>query len=124
MNPPKVVDASAVCAIVFVEPAAAKVVAALDDARLLAPHLLDFEVANTCWKKILRYPSARSALLRGYALFQGLDIARVPVDLPEAISLAQHYGLTVYDASYLSLARRFDLELLTLDARLLAAMSA
>jgi predicted nucleic acid-binding protein len=47
-----------------------------------------------------------------------------PWDLREAaesLAVAREYGLTMYDASYLELARRSDLPLATIDRRLEAA---
>jgi predicted nucleic acid-binding protein len=42
-------------------------------------------------------------------------------DEAQASALARRYGLTVYDEVYLDLARREDIPLATLDARLAAA---
>ncbi len=118
----KVVDASAACALVFGEPAASDVAAALADARLVGPQLLPFEVANTCWKKIRKHPDKRSELIRAHDLFQRLDIGSVAIDFPQTVILAEETGLTAYDAAYLWIARRFEIELVTLDSRLQAAL--
>jgi predicted nucleic acid-binding protein len=45
-------------------------------------------------------------------------------DEAQALALARRYGLTVYDAVYLDLARREDIPLATLDARLAKAARA
>lgn len=50
----KVVDASALAAIVFAEPEAEMIAARLDGARLAAPTLLAFELTNVCLTKIRR----------------------------------------------------------------------
>jgi uncharacterized protein with PIN domain len=46
--PVKVVDASALAALLFGEPEGEAVAAQLDGARLVAPCLLGFELANVC----------------------------------------------------------------------------
>jgi len=47
-----------------------------------------------------------------------MAIVETKVDLPEAITLAERIGLTVYDASYLWLAEKLQAELITLDKQL------
>jgi predicted nucleic acid-binding protein len=48
----------------------------------------------------------------------------VAVDHHEVVRLAEAFGLTAYDASYLWLARRLDAGLITLDRRLATGMTA
>ena len=50
--PVKVVDASALGALIFVEPEAEKVVEELSGAKLIAPALIHFELSSICLKKI------------------------------------------------------------------------
>ena len=52
----KVIDASALAALLFGEPEAEAVVERLGDARLVAPSLLGFELANVCLIKCRRHP--------------------------------------------------------------------
>ena len=52
----KVVDASAFAALLFGEKEAEAVAASLGDARLAAPALLSFELANVCLSKMRRHP--------------------------------------------------------------------
>lgn len=58
----KVIDASALAALVFSEPEAGEVVNRLEGARLAAPSLLDFELANVCLTKMRREPGKRDAV--------------------------------------------------------------
>jgi predicted nucleic acid-binding protein len=68
--PVKVVDASAVAALVFGEPEASEVAARLRGATLAAPALLAFEVASVCLKKLKRHPEQRESLLAAFGLFK------------------------------------------------------
>jgi len=52
----KVVDASALAALLFGEPEAEKVASRLEKSRLVAPALLGFEIASVCLKKLRRDP--------------------------------------------------------------------
>jgi predicted nucleic acid-binding protein len=117
----KVVDASAIGALVFGEPEAETVAARLSGARLVAPALLAFEVANTAVKKLRRHPHQRAALMAAYALSHRLTIEVVAIDGDAVVALAENTGLTAYDASYLWLARELRADLVTLDAALAAA---
>ena len=118
MTAVKVVDASAVSALLFDEPEAPQLAAQLADARLVAPPLLEFELANVCWKKCRRNPDQRAAHLRAYRLRARFAIEEARVDLPKVLQLALDTGLTVYDAAYLWLSRELAVELVTLDERL------
>lgn len=114
----KVVDASAIAAILFRESKAEDVLARLSDARLIAPTLLSFELANTCVVKCRRAPNQRADLIEGMALRAGFDIEELPVDHAAVLALALDTKLTGYDAGYLWLARQFDAELVRLDEAL------
>jgi predicted nucleic acid-binding protein len=118
----KVVDASAVGALLFGEPDGAVVAERLRAADLIAPALLPFEVANVCLKKIRRHPDRRDALMMAFGWLERLAIEVVEVEHGDTLVLAEGTGITAYDASYLWLARRLGLELVTLDKQLATAM--
>lgn len=111
----RVVDASALAAILFGEPEADAVARRLGRVLLVSPALLRFEIANVCLKKVLLYPDKRSALLEALDLLDQIELFQVEVRLDEVVRLAEREGLTAYDASYLWLAQALDLELVTLD---------
>jgi predicted nucleic acid-binding protein len=114
----KVVDASAVAALLFGEPEADAIAAQLDGARLTAPRLLAFELANVCLMKCKRHPAQREALLAAFQLFGRLGVEEATVDHARVLELGLETGLTAYDASYLILARQLQVELVTLDKKL------
>lgn len=118
MTAVKVVDASALAALLFGEPDAEVVAERLTDARLAAPTLLAFELANVCLVKCRRHPQQRQALLAGFGMRRELDVEEILVDHEAAVQLALETGLTAYDASYLWLTRQLGAELVTLDRAL------
>jgi predicted nucleic acid-binding protein len=117
----KVVDASALGALLFGEPEGVAIAGRLGEAGLIAPALLHFEVANLCLKKMRRHPEQRDALVTAFGLLEQMEVGIAEVDHGEVLGLAERIGLTAYDASYLWLARRTGAELVTLDRRLEAA---
>lgn len=113
-----VVDASAVAAMLFDETEGATIRAHIRGESLMAPHLIDYELANICWKRARRTPSGQAASLTMLAALAYVKIDRVSVPATDVASLALRTGLSAYDASYLWLAMSRDLELVTLDDRL------
>lgn len=114
-------DASALAAVLFGEPAAERMAARLGDRELLAPTLLPHELGSVGLKKLERHPSQREAIRQALGLFSRLDVRQVEVPLPEVVALAEAESLTAYDAAYLWLARKLGCELATLDRGLEAA---
>jgi predicted nucleic acid-binding protein len=117
----KVVDASALAALLFAEPEADDVAKRLEGARLAAPSLLDSELANVCLTKMRRQRSDRDSIRAAFRLTHRLRVETVAVDHTAVVDLAGATGLTAYDASYLWHARALDAELVTLDRKLAAA---
>ena len=113
-----VVDASAIAAVLFAEEDGATIRAHVRGESLLAPQLIDYELANICWKRIRRAPGSQLEMLSMLAGVDTLSIRRVTVPPSEVVSLAVRTGLTAYDAAYLWLAHSRDLELVTLDNQL------
>ncbi len=117
----KVVDASALAALLFGEPDAETVAGRLAGAQLIAPALLDFELTNVCVVKMRRQPGVRATLAAAFKLRAHMELETVGVDHDGVLHLAQSTKLTAYDASYLWLARKLSAELVTLDRQLAQA---
>ncbi len=120
----RVVDASAVAAFLFGEPRADEVADRLSGGELVAPTLFGYELASVCAKKLAAYPEQRAALFEAWMMVDQLGIQKLDVPVrQELVELAESCRLTVYDASYLWLARSLQVELVTLDAELGQAAS-
>lgn len=119
--PVKIVDASAIAALLFGEPEAETVALKLENCTLAAPTILPFEMASVCLKKLRRHPQQRETILTAYTLADRLMIEYFQVQMKEVIALAEQSKLTVYDSSYLWLVRSLGAELVTLDAALARA---
>lgn len=117
----KVVDASALAALVFGEPEAEAVAERLQDSTLIAPALLGFEIASVCLKKLRRNPEQRDALLAALTMSGRMPIELVEIDHAETLQVAESVGVSSCDATYLWLAQTLDAELVTLDKRLQSA---
>jgi len=116
--PVRIVDASAIGALIFGEPKAEDIAKALGDSQMVAPALIWFELASICLRKIETHPAQRDQILRAFNLARKLAIEIVEVDHWAVVNLAYETGLTTYDASYLWLARHLQGKLVTLDRKM------
>ena len=114
----KVVDASALGALVFGEPEAEKIAKQLSTSTLVAPQLLWFELASIAFKKATKHPGLVDQIREAFRMAGQLAIEILAVDHLDVIDLAMQTHLTTYDASYLWLTRKTGGELVTLDKRL------
>ena len=113
-----VVDASALSAVIFGEPAALEVVERLRGSTVAAPSLLVYELGNTCWKKCRRHPGSARGLRKAFASLPEMELQLLDIEPVEVLALAESRNLTFYDAAYLWLADRLRARLVTLDRRL------
>jgi predicted nucleic acid-binding protein len=120
----KVVDASAIAAVIFNEPRGADVAILLKSAKLHAPPLIDVEMASICLKKIRTAAYPRDVVLKMYAAYFRVVILKSEIEPLETIALAERHSLSSYDASYLWLSRHLQAELITLDKDLNTAAKA
>jgi len=119
--PARVVDASAIGALLFGEPAAEKIAGALEGMELSAPTLLPYEIASVCAKKIAAHPGRERQIMDTLALLPALNVKLYVVPPPEAVTMARARKLTVYDAAYLWLTAELGADLITLDEALARA---
>lgn len=92
----------------------------------IAPDLLFPETGNTVWKKVRRGELSAD---EGQQLVTDLSIIAVEAVsmrglLPDAHALALSTGITVYDATYLTLAVRLETQVITGDDRLARRLTA
>ena len=118
----RVVDASAVAAMLFGEPDGPWVHALLSGQLLLVPSIFHFEISNTCLMKSRRHPDKAEALLTAWLDWNVQPpVTVMAIDLTTTMELARDHNLTFYDASYLWLAQDHASELISLDAKLVRA---
>lgn len=121
VKPPLVIDCSVLSAIVFDEPTKSAAEQSVAGRTLLAPVLLQFEIANVAVKK-QRRGDADAAIAMELAMGTEIDYRRI--DAEATAQLALRYGLSAYDAAYLWLAADLICPLATFDQRLADAAHA
>ena len=121
-----VVDASVAIAWLFedeVTPETEAVLDRLSDQEAHAPGLWEFEIANVVLSAERRGRISEIATAQIMERLRDLPI-RINPDNPRLhhlLEVARRYGLTSYDAAYLTLALQLNLPLATLDRDLAAA---
>jgi predicted nucleic acid-binding protein len=91
-----------------------------EEVGLLAPDLIYPEAGNTLWKKQRLKELTRSEVeeITDAILSLPLKIEASKSLLPLAVELATAYGITVYDALYISLTKVYETTLITADRKL------
>ena len=94
------------------------------DLRLLAPDLIFAEVGNILWKKHRRKELSRAEAeeIVDAVVSLPMEIETSKALLPFAVDLGLAYGITVYDALYVSLAKVHETILITADKKLVEIM--
>jgi predicted nucleic acid-binding protein len=126
MSPDCVVDASVGIKLFLLEPLAGRAdvlfasLTATPPARLCVPDLFYVECTNVLWKYVRRFGYSPEAARQDV-----VDLVRLPLqvastaDLAEAaLRLALEHGATAYDATYVALAQKLSLPLVTADEAL------
>jgi predicted nucleic acid-binding protein len=116
--PDKVVDASVIGALAFLESRAEEARDLLRDATLFAPEILPYELTSVALKKTKVEPSRRFEIVIRLLRALALQVKLVPMAPLELLTLAVETNLTIYDAAYLQAARRLRCDLVTFDAKL------
>jgi predicted nucleic acid-binding protein len=114
----KVVDASALAAVIFAESSLPVVEPLIVGHQLFAPYLLRSELTNVCVKKLRAEPAQRDTILGLFSIAWDMPISFHDIEPRDVLILADRLRLSAYDASYLWLARNLGIELVTLDDRL------
>lgn len=99
--------------------------AAESAAHFYVPDLFFVECANILWKYARRFGYPHESALQDVAALTQLKLRSVSTaDLVEAaLRIGLKHGLSAYDASYLALAERLRLPLITADQRLVEAVA-
>lgn len=116
-----VVDASVLIAVITNEEEKEKLVALTDEAELIAPLSVHWEIGNAFSSLLKRKRIAIDDALQAIDIYLQIPVRFVEVELSDSLQLADEFGLYAYDAYLLRCAEKYRLPLLTLDARLVQA---
>jgi predicted nucleic acid-binding protein len=119
-----VIDTSVILAVLTSEPERARIVKLTQDANLIAPGSVHWEIGNALSamlkRKRLTLPEAQSAVMS----YAKIPIRFIEIGLKESLAIASKHNLYAYDAYVIACAQSERCKLVSLDAALLKAATA
>jgi len=113
-----VIDVSVILAVITNEPTKGQLIQATQDAELVAPESIHWEVGNAFSALFRRHRSTLDQAIAALEIYHQIPIRLAPVNLTSAVSLAYRHGIYAYDAYLIECALSFRSPVLTLDRRL------
>ena len=113
-----VVDASVLIAVITNEKEKEKLVAMTNEAELIAPLSVHWEIGNAFSSLLKRKRVTIDEALQAIEIYLQIPVRFVEVELTDSLELANEFGIYAYDAYLLRCAEKYRLPLLTLDNRL------
>ncbi|MEA3355191.1 MAG: type II toxin-antitoxin system VapC family toxin [Patescibacteria group bacterium] len=119
-----VIDASAILSILFTDEKTPQFLKtritqfSQGKLKILAPDILKYEVTNSIKSAVLQKRIAKNIAIKLLKKFLLLPITYLPINHQKTLILAIRHNLSVYDTSYLHLAKSKHYPLLTLDKKL------
>ena len=110
------VDASAIMAVILNEPNRDKVIQLTENAVLLTPEVISFEIGNALINLYKRHKITEGELVEAYRVYTTLPMRIIKVDIERSLKIACRYQIYAYDAYYLEIAYRYKIPLVTFDS--------
>ena len=97
----------------------------ISDTQIYIPDLFYIEIANIFWKYVRAGMYTAEEVQADLATLKSLSLVVVSTAelMEEAVNIAITYGISAYDASYVTLSHRVCSPLLTLDQRLVNTLA-
>jgi predicted nucleic acid-binding protein len=86
--------------------------------KMFAPNILDYEIISALKSAVVSKRISEKLAISLFSEYQNLPISKKTVDFNQVLTLALKHKLSIYDASYLLLAKDLQLNLFTLDKQL------
>ena len=119
-----VIDTSAIIAVITNEPERPSILRLTDEAGLVAPASLRWEVGNAFSAMFRRHRISLAVAIEALRRYERLTFNFIDVDLDQSLTLSDRLNLYAYDAYFVACALKLHLPLLTLDRRLARAADA
>ena len=111
-------DASAIMSIILNEPNRDKVIKLTENAMLLVPEVVTFEIGNALINLFRKQKITEEDLLSAYRKYLSIPIRIIRVNVEKALKIACKYKIFAYDAYYLEIAYRLKVPLISFDEQM------
>ena len=112
-------DACALMAVIVKEPERDLVIQLTQDAELVSPSMIPYEISNALTKMMKKNVIEKQRMLNAFNYFQKIPVKIIEIDFDKALEIAWEYKVYAYDACYLEAAKRLNLSLLTFDKNMI-----
>jgi predicted nucleic acid-binding protein len=112
-------DACALMAVIVKEPERDLIIQLTQDAVMVSPDMVSYEVANALTKMIKMKVIEKERMINAFNYFKKIPIKTISIDIERALEIAWEYKIYAYDACYLESAKRLNLPLLTFDGNMI-----
>jgi len=113
-----VTDTSAIVAIMLEEPEKQKILDLTQDANLIAPGCLYWEIGNALSAHFKRGKFTLDEAISALQTFQNISLTYIDVQLESTLQIAKQLKIYAYDAYFLNCALQYDVPLISLDKAL------
>jgi predicted nucleic acid-binding protein len=115
-----VVDTSTVIAVIAGEPEKAKLIELTQDATIVAPPSIDWEIGNAFSAMLKRSRITLEQAIEALEIYKEIPLEIMDIDLKAAVRLAGQFNVYAYDAYILQCALEHNLPLISLDQNMIA----
>jgi len=109
----------AIMAVIVKEPERDLVIQLTNNAVMLSPNMLPYEIANALTKMMKKKVIDKENMVYAFECFKQIPIKNISIDFRKALEIAWDYKIYAYDACYLEAAKRLGLPLLTFDGNMI-----
>ena len=111
-------DASAIMAIILNESNRDKVIKITENALLLSPEIISFEIGNALINLNRKQKISEEELLGAYKKYTSIPLRIMRINIEKSLRIAYKFHIYAYDAYYLEIASRLRLPLITFDEQM------
>jgi predicted nucleic acid-binding protein len=115
-----VADTSILLAVALEEPERDVIIKLTQEAQLIAPEVLPFEVGNALSSLFRRNLLGEDRVLQVWEYIQRIPIDLRTVDIQHSLQIAMRYRIYAYDAYFLSCAWTLRVPLMSLDRKMVS----
>lgn len=116
-----VIDASIIIAVITNEPQRKILVELTQNADLLAPHSIHWEIGNAFSAMLKRQRIGLDDALKAIKIYQTIPIRFVDVELDKSMELVKNLNMYAYDAYLIRTAIKYKSSLISLDKKLISS---
>jgi len=106
-------------AVIIKEPERDTVIKLTQNAEILSPDMVKYEIANALTKMMKKKVIEKEQMINAFNYFKNIPVRAIEIDFNRTLEIALKFKIYSYDACYLEAAQRLNLPLLTFDGNMI-----